>query len=430
MDFRSDITTISESTRAIKIEIPRKAYQEKFNKLLGKTASQANIKGFRPGKAPKSYIEKLYGPQIKSDVLGDLFDAAYQQVVSENKLKIIGRPKVDWENANSEEKEPQADFVFKAEVSLYPEPELKSYRNLKLKIEIEEASEKELEARLLNICEQQSDVKPLEGREIAELGDLAMLSFQPLDEENAPLGKSDSSYVELGKEGQRQPLGEAIVGMKVGEEKESEIEAFAAKVKEKVKAKYHLKLISLHTKVIPELSDQVAKNSGIAETLEDLKAFVKQTLEQEVLQRNKQNKEEAYALAVFNQNPFEVPQPLIDEEVRRQLFELGFLDPNKHQSYHSDVTRFREIFGQRAELRAKQRVVYGRIRELENPSATEEEIESWLNQRAEEEKADRAQIDNYYAYPERKDEIKDLVALQNLIDSLISSCQILSEESE
>lgn len=425
MDFRSDITTISESTRSIKIEIPRKAYQEKFNKLLNKAASQAHIKGFRPGKAPKTHVEKLYGQQIKSDVLGDLFDNAYRQVVTDNKLKIVGSPKIDWENSDQEKD--AEDFIFKAEVSIYPEPDLQKYRDLKLELNLEEFSEQEFETRLQHICEQQSDVKPLEGREVAEAGDMAMASFQPVDPENAPLGKSDSSYVELGKEGQRKALGDEIIGMKVGAEKEAEIEA-SVKGDEKVTAKYQIKLISLHTKEVPEISDEVAKNSGIAETAEELKAFIKKNLEKEIEQRNKQQKEEAFALAVYDQKPFEVPQGLVDEEVRRLLFELGFLDPNKHQSYHADVTRFREIFGNRAELRAKQRVVYGRIKELENPTATDQEIESWLDQRSEEEGADRKQIDHYYGYPERKDEIKDLVALQNLIDSLIASCQIQSDK--
>ena len=102
---------------------------------------------------------------------------------------------------------------------------------------------------------------------------------------------------------------------------------------------------------------------------------------------------------------------------------MGFLDPNKHESYNMDLTRFREVFGEKAADRAKQRIVYGRLKEIEKPEANDEQVEKWLDTRAKEDNIKREELNKYYDYPNRKEEIRDLVALQSMIDSLIAGCQ-------
>ena len=152
MEYKSDIETLSESTRKIKIEISQDSYQTKFNKLLNRTASMADLKGFRKGKAPKSYIKKMYGPQIKSDVIGELFDHAYKEVVTKNNLKIVGQPKIEFDDIDGENKDSKADekkdIIINAEVALYPEPEIKDYKNLKLAVEKEKYSDDLLDQRI------------------------------------------------------------------------------------------------------------------------------------------------------------------------------------------------------------------------------------------------------------------------------------------
>ncbi len=446
MEYKSDIETLSESTRKIKIEISKDAYETKFNKILNKTASVADLKGFRKGKAPKSYIKKMYGPQIKSDVIGELFDNAYKEVVTEHKLKIVGQPKIDFADEDFDKGDDIKDLVINAEVALYPEPEIKDYKKLKLKIDEEKYSDDLLDQRIKSICEQQSKIEEVTSRKTAKEGDLAMVSFHPEDKENAPFGESDSTYLEIGKEGHRKALADKVKGMKVEEEKtasvkievkteaEGDAETKKADSKEEDKqkdsaktvaksAKYIIKLISLHKKEVPEFNDEIAKNSGLAENAKELKAKIKSHIETEIRNKNKQAFEEAYALEVYKKNSFEIPQALVDEEVRRLLFEMGFLDPNKRESYNVDLTRFREVFGEKAHDRAKQRIIYGRLKEIEKPEANDEQVEKWLDTRAKEDNIQREELNKYYDYPNRKEEIRDLVALQSMIDTLIAQCK-------
>ena len=103
MDFKISVEETSAVKRNIRIEIPRSIYQEKYDSAVSKTARQARIKGFRPGKAPASVISKLYGQQIHSDVLGELVNKAYQEAVESNSLRTVGYPEIDVDGERGDE---------------------------------------------------------------------------------------------------------------------------------------------------------------------------------------------------------------------------------------------------------------------------------------------------------------------------------------
>jgi trigger factor len=428
MDFKSSIEETSEATRSISIEIPRAIYQDKFNKLLNKAVSNSRLKGFRPGRAPKAHVAKIYGAQIHSDVIGDLVSNAYQNVIKDENLHVVGTPQFDIDDKDTEK-----DLNIKATVSIVPEPELKDYRGISFEFTPEVYSKEEFEKRLNAICEQQSKIEAIEDRKIAELGDLAMVDYEAsVDEKPLAGGSAKDSYVEIGKDGYAKEVGLAVVGLEIGQEKTAEIilsDSYPEESRGKT-AIFHIQLKGLYSKNQPEVSDEVAKNSGLAEDVEGLKTYIKNTLEKEIDQINKSRKEEAFIEAVYKANEFEIPQGLVDEEIRMMLFEFGILNPRDEKSYRADLSRFREMFSEKGRANAKRSVIIAQLEKQETPQADKEVVEEWLNERSQLEGRTREEIDKYYQFPEQLDQLKAHVARIKLLEELIEAGLVKEQKAK
>lgn len=422
MDFKSSIEETSEATRSISIEIPREIYNTKFNKILNKTASSANLKGFRPGKAPRAHIQKLYGEQIHSDVIGDLISNAYQDVIKDKKLKVVGNPSFDIQDEDKEK-----DLTIKADVSIYPEPELKDYKGISFSYEPQIASDEEIEKRLNSICEQQSKIEEIKDRTKSNKGDIAIVDYEAtVDGVAVPSACAKNIQIELGKEGVNEKVAKEVIGMEVGSVKTAQIELpenYSEELR-KSPALYTITLNEIKTKTTPKLSDEVAKNSGLAEDLDGLKKIISENLAKETENINKTRKEEALLEAIFDKNNFEIPPALVDEEIRMMLFEFGIMNPQDRNSYSMDISRFREMFAEKATANAKRGVILNQLEAIEKPQVEDSAVDVWLDERASEESRTREEINQYYQFPEQLERIKTHVAKVKMVDDLLAQAKI------
>jgi len=428
MAFKSSVSEKSEVNREISIEIPRAVYQAQFDKLLGQTASQAQLKGFRPGRAPKAMVAKLYGEKIHGDVMSDLVSDAYREALKEHELKVVGYPEIKIDDEDKDK-----DLTVTAEVSVVPEPEIEGISGLKLKVEVEEFTEEEYERRLSGMAEQFAEMKPLEGEEKAKKGNLATVDFQgTVDGEEFPGSTGENIFVEIGAGRSIKDIEEAIPGMKVGEEKsvptklsEESGEEWAGK-----DAVYTVTLKTLSEKNVPELDDELAKKTEVAEDLEGLKAYVRNAMEKEIARKNELEREETLIKAIIEKNPFEVPDALVDDEVRNVLFEMGLLNPQDERSYQVDVARFRDNLGEPAGFRVKRSIIMSTLRKKDEMEFKDEEVDQWLDGIAEKEEKSREEINQLYSFPSSVPQLKNIMANEKIVDKLLSEAKIEEVKKE
>ena len=422
MAYKSSVEEKSPVDREINIEIPRAEYQEEFDKLLRKAASQANVKGFRPGRAPRAVVAKMFGEKIHGDVMSRLVSDAYREALEEHDLKVVGYPEIDIDDKDAEK-----DLKVTASVSVFPEPSIEKVDGLSIEVETSVFSEEEFEKRLNGLAEQFSEIKPIEERTSAEAGDLAMVDFSgTVDGEPFPGSSGEGVYVEIGSGRSLKEIEEALPGMEVGAEQELQAvlpddgpEELAGK-----EAQYSLSLKGLYQKHMPELDDELAKKTGLAEDLEGLKRYVRSELEREVARKNEVEREEKLLRAVLEKNPFEVPEALVDEEVRNVLFEMGFLNPQDERSYQIDVSRFRENLGEPAEFRVRRSIILEQLRKKEDLSFEDEEVGSWLDGIAERDGKSREEVDKLYGFPGSMAQLKNMMANEKIIEKLLGAAKI------
>ena len=118
---------------SIKITLKEADYQPKVEEKVKEYSKKANIKGFRPGKVPKSLIKKMYGNSIVVEEVNHLVSHSITDYIKNNNLKIIGEPlpnrakamEIDWEN--------QKDFEFEYNIGLVDDFKYDISKKLKVK---------------------------------------------------------------------------------------------------------------------------------------------------------------------------------------------------------------------------------------------------------------------------------------------------------
>src|SRR5271170_5758531 len=108
--MKSSVDKLNGLARKINVEIPAEKVQEAFDRVYKALQKKANIKGFRQGKAPLTTIKAIYGDKVKSDVVNDLINDAYQNALNEHKMDPVGYPKVSFQPI-----EENTQFQFAAE---------------------------------------------------------------------------------------------------------------------------------------------------------------------------------------------------------------------------------------------------------------------------------------------------------------------------
>lgn len=166
---QSNKVTVSDagpSRKKISIEIPAAVVTERLEQSMTMIVRDAELPGYRRGRAPRQLIEKRFGAGVRSEAKQQLVSAAYSQAIEDHKLQVIGEPV--GEGLAAVELVSGQPFAFEIEVEILPEFELPTLEGVALKkpvIQIDDqVIDKELETLSIN-------EGALESREAAEPGD-------------------------------------------------------------------------------------------------------------------------------------------------------------------------------------------------------------------------------------------------------------------
>ena len=124
--MKSTVEKLNGLSRKINVEVPAEKVQQAFERVYKGIQKKANIKGFRPGKAPIATIKSMYGDQVKGDVVNELVNESYPLALEEHKVDPVGYPKISFEPLRDETN----GFTFSAEFEVRPEVELKKFEGL------------------------------------------------------------------------------------------------------------------------------------------------------------------------------------------------------------------------------------------------------------------------------------------------------------
>ena len=209
---------IEKSQVALTIEVGAEAFQAAVEKAYRKMRGKINMPGFRPGKAPRKLIERMYGAEVFfEEAINIAFPDAYEEAVKEKELQVVGYPAVELVGDASAD-----GFTFKATAPVYPDVTLGEYKGLSAPKEEVKADAEAVERRLNALTERNTRLVSVE-REAQE-GDIAVIDYEGfLNGKPFDGGKGSSYSLELGSHSFVPGFEEQVIGMKSGDEKDLDI---------------------------------------------------------------------------------------------------------------------------------------------------------------------------------------------------------------
>ncbi len=371
---------IEKNIVKFEITVGADKFQEAIKKAYNKNVKNFNVPGFRKGKVPMAIVKKYYGVGVlMEDAINFAIEGSYSKALEENNIIPVDYPKVDIVTA-----EEGKDFVYTAEVTVYPEVELGEYKGLNIEKPSYEVTEEDLAARLKEMQEKNARIETKEDGEVAT-GDTAVIDFKGYVDDVAFEGGEGKDYsLEIGSGTFIDNFEDQLIGAKAGDKVEVNVtfpENYGKEELNNKKAKFEVLVKEIKVKELPEIDDEFAKETSEFDTLEELKADLTKKMEEANSNRAEKEYEEAIIKAVVENANVEVPSVMIEKEidamVRNLEQRLQYQGLNLEQYFQftgTDEAKMRDYMKENAEVKVKTDLVLEAIEKAENIDATEEEL--------------------------------------------------------
>ena len=420
---------VADNTVELEFKVSAEVFAEAVTKAFKKANKDITVPGFRKGKAPRSVVEKMFGAEVFfNDAIDALLPDAYADAVEAAGIEPVARPEVDIKACSKEE-----GFVAVAKVVVKPEVKVNEYKGLKAVRKSAVVEDAAVEAELNTLRERNGRLVEVEGRK-AELNDTANIDFEGFVDEVAFEGGKGEGFDLLLGSGQFIPgFEEQIVGHEIGEEFDVNVtfpEEYHATDLAGKAAVFKTKLNSLNAKELPELDDEFAKDVSEFDTLDELKADIRKAMEERASQQAELEVENTLVDAVVASMEAIIPEEMtenrIDELVRDfegRMAQQGLQLATYLQYTGMEMESFRKTFREQAEQQVKIRLALEKVAEMENLTASDEEVEAELAKIAEAYKMKLEQVKAFIPAVEIR---KDLV-INKAIDFIKENAEITAE---
>jgi trigger factor len=428
------IEDISPVEKRVDFELPWRDVAPKLEKAYDQLRREASLKGFRPGKVPRSIIEKLYKPQVEDEVARELIEHSIGQAITENQIQPVAPPTID-----KLELKPNEPFRFSARVEVRSQVQPKDYSGVALKRRAAKVSDEDITKALESYRTQLTQYKPVEGRTITGESDVLVVEVHGRIGEHKV--KKNTVMVDLaddnagGVPGLAPRLRNTAIDSQHLEIKYTVPEDSAVKSLAGKEVSLHVSIKEARERKQPALDDEMAKDTGEADTLEELKKKITERLIEQDKQRIKQELTNALIKDVVKGNPFPVAPALIDRHAesmvnraKNQLMMAGIdLDSGE---VPFDASRMKEEVKGEAEEEARASILIQAIAEREGVEVTDGDLQKRIAElataRQENSKKLRAELER----TGRIHGVRAQLLQEKTLDLLLSQAKISDEDPE
>lgn len=311
-----------ENEATLKITAPAAEVNAGYKKAVQKIADQANIPGFRKGKAPRAIIEMHYGKEaVKQEAFEIVANKAYSEALNQEKLIPVSDPKVE-ESTFEEGK----DMELTIKVTLKPEPELGEYKGLHVEKKEVEVTDEQVDAQIKDMMGRDAKMVVAEEGAVIEKGDFAIIDFAgTVDGEPFSGGEGKGYPLEVGSNSFIPGFEDQLVGLSKGDSTDVEVtfpEDYFVKDLAGKEAIFKVNIQDVKRKELPELNDEYVASKTEFKTVEDLRANYKERIQKAAEANAKAEYEhELIDLAVANAK-FSVPEIMIEDKISQMVEEM------------------------------------------------------------------------------------------------------------
>lgn len=420
------VENLEKNMAKLTIEVPASEFEKALQSAYNKQKKSISVPGFRKGKVPRQMVEKMYGPEIfYEDAANELIPTAYEEELKNCNLEIVSRPTVDIVQIKKGE-----NFIFTAEVAVKPEVTLGEYKGMEVDKTSTRVTQKEVEAKIKEEAEKNARTVTVEGRPVQD-GDEVILDFEGfVDGEAFEGGKGENYPLTIGSGSFIPGFEEQLVGAEAEKEVEVKVtfpEEYHAEELKGKDAVFKCTIHEIKEKQIPEIDDEFAAEVSEFDTLDEYKADVKAKIKEQKENEGKQKKEDqAVEKAVANAT-MEIPEAMIDEQVRQMVNEFaqnmqyqGISFEQYCQITGMTLEKIQEETRPQAVKRIETRLVLEAIAKAENIEVTEERLDEEIKKMAESYNMEADKLKELMGEEEKKQMMED-IAVQDAVTFLVEN---------
>jgi trigger factor len=396
--MKVEIENLGEVKRKLMIEVPSAEVNQEVDRAYLKLGKNAKVKGFRPGKVPRSILELYYRKQVEQEVSDSLVRRSLDEALKEKALEPV--------SLNWPEILPQLvvgeDYRFSVELEVPPEFQVTDYLGLSLGAPEVEVTEKMVDQRLEEIRQSNAMLRPVaESRGIKE-GDFVVLDYQAyFAGQPVEAGRQENYYLEVGSGKFHGEFENQLLGLTPGSETRFPVDLppdFFNPLLAGKAVEFRVKVHEVKEKVVPDLDDAFAQGlGGNFQTIADLRQAVREDIIK-VKESERQNLLENQVLdQLLARTPFEAPPSLVRQEqesIHREQWER--LSQYGVNLEGMDREQMLERMQPQAERRVRGRLLLERIAAQEGLTVDEAELEDGLERIAARSGREVAQVKQFY----------------------------------
>lgn len=419
-----NIETTQGLERRVNITVPSEAVEQAVREELKRVAKNARIDGFRKGKVPAQMIEKRFGASVRQDVLGDLLQKHFFNVMLENKVNLAGRPKF-----TVEQFEAGKELKFTATFEVYPEVQLQGLDKIKVEKPVVEISDADID-KMLDILRKQQATW-IETQDVAKADDRVTIDFVGfVDGEEFEGGKSTDFVLAMGQGRMIPGFEEGIIGHKAGEQFEINVtfpETYHAENLKGKAAKFSITLKKVEVMQLPELTDEfVAKFGPNTKNVADLRNEIAKNMQRELKNALVSRIKTQVIDGLLEQNPIEVPTAAVEQEIevlRNQAAQR--FGGNAQQAAQLP----RELFEEQAKRRVQVGLLFSEVISSNELKADEERVKAMIADIASAYEQPAEVIEYYSKNKELMNNIRNVVLEQQAVDAVLTKAQVTEKAS-
>jgi len=374
-----EVKEVNVSEYKISINVPSELVDAKFEEFFQGIKGQAQVPGFRKGKAPISRLKQFYGQKAKPTVSQMIIGEYYTQAVKDSDIKPVGNPVI--EDMKQGDEYPGTfgfDNSYSVELTLEVLPKIDPTGYNGMELDFPKHDEGDLFNTMMKQYQEQFAERKQITDEGAKLGNSLVVDFQGfIDDKPFEGGKAEGFSVDSLGQGHFIPgFEDQMIGMKAGETKDVAVtfpKEYRATHLAGKEAKFVVTAHSIVETTLAEVDNDLAMMVGY-ESVDELNEHVEKETGKERKARNRMMLDKQIIDGLFEQNEFAAPKTMVEQEV------LRLLGKNKLQNLPPQA---KDELNKTAEFNVKRAILIDAIYDKEEDiEVTPDELNKMLEEHA------------------------------------------------
>jgi trigger factor len=416
--------TVSEGLRReYKVVVPKADLDTRLTGRLEEMKPRMNLKGFRPGKAPVSFLKKQFGKSLMGEIVETAVNESSQKAVADNALKPAAPPKVDLVSEIDQVVDGKSDLEFTVQVDLMPDFELTDVSKLKIERLTADVADEDIDEALKRLAEQSKTFSPRDAGEASENGDSVVIDFVgKVDGVEFPGGKAEDFNLGLGSNQLIPGFEDQIVGAKAGETREVKVTFPADYPEASLAGKDAVFDVTVKEIKKPDpitIDAELAKKLGF-DDFATLKDRVRDQLKSDFARASRLHLKRRILDALDTTHSFQLPPGMVEGEfngiwsqVEAELKREGKTAADEGKTEDELKKEYREI----AERRVRLGLVLAKLGEQNGIAVANEEVQRAIAARARQFPGQEQQVFQFYTQnPQAAAEIRAPIYEDKVVD--------------